>query len=110
MPVTSYKFTYSDIKRLFNIRQTLHYFDYDDSSTESLKGLLLYCLLSPLYLNCSEGVRFLAFLFELHLDFVDQIHSTIKNQAGTISYCLTSRILYKNYIIIGSIVTIIKLF
>jgi hypothetical protein len=35
------------------------------------------------YLRCSEGRRFLSFLFTISAPFIDQLHGAIKNQLPT---------------------------
>jgi condensin-2 complex subunit G2 len=37
----------------------------------------------PLYLKVEEGKRFIAFLFTLHVDFIAEIHMTVKNQISS---------------------------
>lgn len=58
--------TDSDIKRVFQLRKAILMFDFDDSSIESLRGLLLRCLLHPAYLKLSEGRRVLSLLLTIN--------------------------------------------
>ena len=74
----------SDIKRVFAFRQTLIMLDIAHESCEPLRAELLQCLISPKFLQCNEGQRFLSFLFCLNVDFVEVLHVTIKN---TLPYC-----------------------
>ncbi|XP_065184272.1 condensin-2 complex subunit G2-like [Sycon ciliatum] len=68
----------SDIQRLWAFRQAMLILDFEDSSSDHLKSLLLQCLIHPLYIQTEEGRRFLSFLFGLHPTFTDLVHSTIK--------------------------------
>ena len=49
-------------------------------SAASLKNLLLYCFMHPLYLSTPEGQRTLVFVIGLHVPFFDQIYATLRNQ------------------------------
>jgi condensin-2 complex subunit G2 len=53
----------ADVKRVFHLRGALLLLDFDDPSIESIKGLVLRCLIHPAFMRSSEGRRFLSFLF-----------------------------------------------
>ncbi len=53
-------------------------------SAESLKRLLLACVIHPLYLRSVDGIKFISFLFSLYHPFVDDLHLTIKAQVRLI--------------------------
>ena len=44
-----------------------------------LRAGLQQCLITPKFLDCIEGKRFLSYLFCLHVGFVEQLHLTIRN-------------------------------
>lgn len=69
-----------DIKHVYAVRSAFELLDFEDDSIDSLKELLLRCVIHPLYVSRADGRRFLAFLFSLHPSFVDDIHETVKNQ------------------------------
>lgn len=48
-----------------------------------MKELILYCYMNPVYLNSTDGIKFLAFAFTLDKDMVETIHETIKSQMAT---------------------------
>jgi hypothetical protein len=56
----------SDIKRLHKIQSAFLLLDFDDTSIESIRQLILQCLVSPLYIKYADGKRFISFLFSLH--------------------------------------------
>lgn len=72
--------TVADIKRLGAVKDALMLFDVVDESFDSLRELLLRCLLSPSFLNAKEGRAFLASLFLLDSTFTADLHETIKQQ------------------------------
>ena len=51
------------------------------TSAASLKNLLLYTCMHPLYLSTTEGQRFIAHVISLHVPFFDEIYATLRNQA-----------------------------
>lgn len=57
----------SDVKRLHKVSGALLLLDFEDESIESIRSLLLRCTESVLFLKSSEGRRFLAFLFSVHI-------------------------------------------
>lgn len=44
----------TDVKRLWNLRQTLLLMDFEDESSCSLKSSLLQCLVHPVFLKVDE--------------------------------------------------------
>ena len=62
------------------MRQALLLLDFEDSSADSIKHLLLSCLIEPLYLYSEEGKKLLSFLFGLHPVFVEDLHQTVRSQ------------------------------
>lgn len=55
----------ADVKRCWSIRGALLLLDFDDPSIESIRGLLLRCVVHPGFLKVAEGRRFLSFLFTI---------------------------------------------
>jgi len=55
----------ADVKRCWTIRGSLLLLDFDDPSIESIRGLLLRCVVHPGFLKVPEGRRFLSFLFSV---------------------------------------------
>ena len=70
--------TKADVKRVFNLRDALYHFRLQDQSAQELKRLLLKAFSSQLYLKCSEGIRFLAFLFTISPSFVEELNLEVK--------------------------------
>ena len=62
------------------MRECLQLIDMEDSSSDTLKHLMLRCTISPLILRTLDGRRFLAYVFSLHASFVSSLHSAVKNQ------------------------------
>jgi len=54
-----------DVKRCWLIRGALMLLDFDDPSIESIRVLLLRCVVHPGFLKVAEGRRFLSFLFSI---------------------------------------------
>jgi len=55
----------ADVKRCWSIRGALLLLDFEDPSIESIRGLLLRCVIHPTFLKVPEGRRFLSSLFSL---------------------------------------------
>ncbi|XP_033124191.1 condensin-2 complex subunit G2-like [Anneissia japonica] len=72
--------SFADVKRVFSMRYSLLQIDFEDESSVTLKNLLLSSAISTAFLKADEGRRFVSFLFELNLEFVEQLHVAIKNQ------------------------------
>ncbi len=73
--------TKADLKRLWSMRQALVLLDFQDESTiVELKKLLLTTVSSPLYIKHPEGRKIIAFLFQLDVSLVKDLHHSIKAQ------------------------------
>jgi len=70
----------SDIKRLFQMRQALEIIDFSDTSSGSLKSLLLRLASSPLLLRLPEGKRLLACLFHVDGALMRDMHQAVRVQ------------------------------
>jgi len=67
------------VERLFHVRTALNIFDFSDSSSDTLKHMLLQCMINPLLLgNGSFGRKFLAYLFTVDKEFLYQLHLAVK--------------------------------
>lgn len=77
-----------DIIRLYAMRQGLTAFDYDDESSDTMKQLLIRCMVHPLFLRLSEGRRFLSFVLiglgtdsaRTNAEMMRMFHAAIKFQ------------------------------
>lgn len=81
----------NDIKRVFGVRNAIELFDFEDSSIESLRGLLLRCFIHPSYLKLVDGRRFLAYVMNINETNMHQlVLGVMKPQIldGTKSVCL----------------------
>ncbi len=67
-------------RRCHTIRNALELFDFDDPSISDLKRLLLRAAFAPSFLRCTDGRRFLAYLFTLQPTFVRELTAIVKNQ------------------------------
>ncbi|KAL3788032.1 hypothetical protein HJC23_008376 [Cyclotella cryptica] len=72
--------TKSDVKRLFSMREALDLLDFGDPSIESLEKQLLRTISHPLFLQCTEGKRFLSHLFTVDAGFISRLHSAVRVQ------------------------------
>jgi hypothetical protein len=70
----------SDVKRLFQMRQALEIIDFADSSSNSLRSLLLRVASSPLCLRLPEGKRLLASLFHVDGTLMKDMHQAMRVQ------------------------------
>eukprot|EP01080_Neovahlkampfia_damariscottae_P009381 gene9381-1592_t len=68
----------SDVKRIYNLKSGLNLLDLEEENV--IQELLLRCVISPFYLNLSEGKKFIQFVFTLNLTLVKLVHSTIISQ------------------------------
>lgn len=50
----------SDVKRVYEFRESLLLIDLSDPSSELLKGGLLQCAVSPPFLEHDDGIKFLS--------------------------------------------------
>ena len=64
----------ADVGRVWAIRGALLLLDFEDTSADSIKQLLLSALIEPLYLLSDDGKKLLSFLFGLHPSFVEDLH------------------------------------
>lgn len=72
----------ADVKRVYAIRGTLEIIDFEDESSVPLKHHLLRCFLTPVYISCPEGRKFLCELFQIGATFVNEVHLTVRQQFG----------------------------
>jgi len=77
----------SDVKRIWNLKHSLNLLDLEEENV--IQELLLRCVISPFYLNLSEGKKFIQFIFTLNSTLNKLIHSTILSQ---VSYFLNKEI------------------
>jgi hypothetical protein len=70
----------SDVKRLFQMRQALEIIDFADSSSDSLRSLLLRVASSPLCLRLPEGKRLLASFFHVDGTLMRDMHQAMRVQ------------------------------
>ena len=70
----------TDVKRLFQMRKALEIIDFEDPSSDSLRGILLRIVSSPVLLKMSEGKRFIAFLFHVDPNLMRDVHQAIRVQ------------------------------
>ncbi|KZV57012.1 hypothetical protein F511_08170 [Dorcoceras hygrometricum] len=69
-----------DVHRVYTLRDAFVLFDFEDSSIEDLKHLLIRCVISPLYLKTEDGQKFIAFLFGLSVQLAKEVFAMIKSQ------------------------------
>jgi hypothetical protein len=74
------KATLQDVARLYKYRSCLTGLDWEDESIDDLKYNLLNCVMNGTVLRASEGPALIAFIFNLHAAFVQDVHHCIKNQ------------------------------
>ena len=67
-----------DIKRLYKIQTAFLLLDFEDDSIESIKNMLLRCVISPLFLKSHDGRKFLSFVFSIHTGLHPLILDVIK--------------------------------
>ena len=77
----------ADVKRVFTIRRAFNLLDFEDSSIESIRVLILRCYIHPVFLKVAEGRRFLSFVFSLSAGLHPFVVSVMKPQiaSGTVS-------------------------
>eukprot|EP00978_Attheya_sp_CCMP212_P016764 scaffold44171_cov64-Attheya_sp.AAC.1 len=69
------------VKRLLTLKEAFNLFDFEEEETIAyLRSLILRTVSSPLYLGCNEGVRLIAYLFQVHDSLTRDLHSAIKVQ------------------------------
>lgn len=69
----------ADVKRLYSMREAFDLLDFADPSIASLQSQLLRTLSHPLFLQCSEGKKFLSHLFTLP-ELTGSLHAVVKVQ------------------------------
>lgn len=62
------------------MREALLLLDFDDSSIEDVKMLLLRASMHPAFLQRPHGRMFLGYLYGLQTAFVKELAATVKNQ------------------------------
>lgn len=73
--------TNADIKRLLNMKEALRLLDFQEKSTISeLRNLLLKTVTSALFLKNADGRKMIAFLFQLDVSLVQDLHHSIRIQ------------------------------
>jgi len=68
------------VKRLLTLKEAFNLFDFEEKTIAYLRSLILRTVSSPLYLGCKEGVRLIAYLFQVHASLTRDLHSAIKVQ------------------------------
>ena len=66
------------MKRLWSIHESILNFRISDSSADNLRSMLLGAARAPNFVKSPDGVRFITFLFSISPEFVEQLHSSIK--------------------------------
>ncbi len=73
--------TNADIKRLWNMKEALRLLDFQEKSTiTELRNLLLKTVTSALFLKNADGRKMIAFLFQLDVSLVQDLHHSIRIQ------------------------------
>ena len=70
----------NDVKRLYSIRSAIDLLDFEDESITSLKNHLLRTVGNPLFLQTSEGKKFIQHLFAVDRTLADELHKAVKVQ------------------------------
>ena len=70
----------NDVKRLYSIRDAIDLLDFECPSITSLKNHLLRTVANPLFLQSSEGKKFITHLFLVDASLVGELHKAIKVQ------------------------------
>ncbi|CAG5134282.1 unnamed protein product, partial [Candidula unifasciata] len=76
---TGPKATKSDVARVYAVCHVLDSVNFDREGAGALVDLLLQCCVLPQFLNSSQGVKFLAYLFTLNPELTKMLHQTVKN-------------------------------
>ncbi len=76
---TDVKGTKADVKRVWNMHETVLNFSLSHASSAKLRSLLLKAAQTPNFVRSPDGVRFIVFLFTLSPGFVEDIHESIKD-------------------------------
>ena len=70
----------NDVKRLCSIREAIDLLDFECESITTLKNHLLRTVANPLFLQCTEGKKFITHLFQVDVALVSDLHKAIKVQ------------------------------
>lgn len=73
----------ADVKRLYSIRAAILLLDFEDSSIETIRTLLLRCFLHQTFLKSAEGRRFLSFTFTININLHAYILAIVKPQLAS---------------------------
>ena len=75
------------MKRCHSMREALALLDFEDESIADVRDLLVRAMFAPAFLRCSEGRRFLSYLFTLQV--LSETRQTIcSQQLFLICFCL----------------------
>ncbi|XP_041823460.1 condensin-2 complex subunit G2 [Melanotaenia boesemani] len=69
-----------EIQRVWSLHDVLLSLDYTSEDNKQIIDLLLQCFHHPTFIRNDDGKRFLVFLFSWNIEFIWDIHGTIKNQ------------------------------
>ena len=83
-----------DVSRVWCMRGALLLLDFEDSSADSIKELLLSSLIEPLYLTSVDGKKLLSFLFGLQPSFVESLHQTSGSHTHTHTHTHTNSLAF----------------
>lgn len=70
----------NDVKRLCSIRDAIDLLDFECESITTLKNHLLRTVANPLFLQSTEGRKFITHLFHVDASLVAELHKAIKVQ------------------------------
>ncbi|KAK1747414.1 condensin-2 complex subunit G2 [Skeletonema marinoi] len=70
----------NDVKRLYSIRDAIDLLDFECESITTLKNHLLRTVANPLFLQSTEGKKFITHLFHVDASLVGELHKAIKVQ------------------------------
>ena len=70
----------NDVKRLYSIRDAILLLDFECDSITTLKNHLLRTVANPLFLQSTEGKKFITHLFHVDASLVTELHKAIKVQ------------------------------
>lgn len=73
----------ADIKRIWNLREAMHFVKLDNRTGSELKKYLKMCAVSPEFLEVELGPKFLSYSLLLSEDIIEEIHLAIKNTLTT---------------------------
>ena len=89
------KATKADVKRVYALKASLLTQNFQSSSTENLRQLLLSAVKSHLYLKCTEGIKLITFLVThlLVLKFESSILYNVSSLRGCYLFKVSFQIL-----------------